>query len=135
MIPSLVNDFINEELDKINLIRDKIGYGTRHEIPDIMRVSNAYERLAGQLLELGRTLDAFIQLTRAAQCCLCCSSEHWIDMEDYETICNPLRSRFFAMFCRCKNMVRSNPELGFEWEKSGLQKSADSISYRYDWAI
>ena len=67
MLPSEVNTFLHEELDKINRLSDRIRYNTCHEVHDLLEWSCAYEKLALQLLDLGQVEDAFRQLSQAAR--------------------------------------------------------------------
>ncbi len=126
MIPSEVTTYLQGELDAINSLVDRIRYRTVYERGDIFRVSQAYEKLAVRLLDLGRVDDAFEQYAQAAQCCL--SSNEWDDIEWGETLCKPLQGRFFAMFCECKDLVRKYPRLRFNWDESGLQQSCNSVT-------
>ena len=127
MIPSEVTAHLHAELDAINRLVDSIRYRTVYERGDIFRVSQAYEKLAVRLLNLGRIEDAFEQYAHAAQCCL--SSNEWQDTEWGEILCRPLRGRFFAMYCECKDLVRKCPRLKYNWEESGLQRSCNSVTY------
>ena len=127
MIPSEVTAYLHDELDAINRLVDRIRYRTVHERGDILRVSQAYEKLAVRLLDLGHADDAFEQYAQAALCCL--SSNEWNDTEWGETLCRPLEGRFFAMFCECKDLVRKYPRLRFNWDESGLQQSCDSVTF------
>ena len=131
MLPSEINAFLHEELDKIDRMSDRIRYKTHHEVYDLLEVSSAYEKLAHQLLDLGQTEDAFLQLSQAALCCTAASWYNWKDTEWGEMLCKPLRGRFFAMFCTCKDLVRKYPRLRFTWEQSGLQSACDHITYAY----
>ena len=129
MLPSEVNTFIHEELDKIDRLGDSVRYGTHHEVHDLLLLSSAYEKLALRLLDLGRIEDAFIQLSQAALCCPA-SWNNWEDTEWGEMLCKPLRGRFFAMFCACKDLVREYPRLRYSWAKSGLQEACDELTHR-----
>jgi len=128
MIPSQVTAFISEELEEIETLTDRIGFGTHHEIQDILQVSSSYEKFGHGLLALGKPEEAFIQYARAAKCCLRCSERHWHVYEYYETVSKPLRARFFAMYLECKELVRKYPYLELEWDKSGLEESVKSIT-------
>lgn len=130
MIPSEVTAHLHAELDAINRLVDSIRYRTVYERGDIFRVSQAYEKLAVRLLNLGRIEDAFEQYAHAAQCCL--SSNEWQDTEWGEILCRPLRGRFFAMYCECKDLVRNNPQLKYSWDDSGLRDSLISVTYAFD---
>ena len=44
-------------------------------------------------------------------------------------LCKPLRGRFFAMFCLCKDLVRKYPKHRFAWDRSGLQQQCDFITF------
>ena len=101
MIPSEVTDYIHAELEAIDRQADSIRYRSEQERGGILKLSQAYEKLAVGLLRLGRIEDAFEQYARAAQCCL--QSSEWDDTEWGEILCKPLRGRFFAMFCVCKD--------------------------------
>jgi len=129
MIPSVVTEHLHVELDAINRLVDSIRYRTVYERGDIFRVSQAYEKLAVRLLNLGHVEDAFEQYAHAAQCCL--SSNEWQDTEWGEILCKPLRGRFFAMFCECKDLVRRYPQLRFNWSESGLQRSCNIVTYAF----
>jgi hypothetical protein len=127
MIPSEVNAFMLEGLDEIERLIDGIRYGTRHEVGDILRVSYACERLGLRLLGVGRLDDAFLMYVRAAEYC-CSSDNNWEDTEYGEVLCRPLRGRFFAMFCQCKDLVRQYPRLRPVWAVSGLQGTCDFVT-------
>lgn len=128
MIPSEIASFLHKELDNINCLSDRIRYKTAHEIHDLLQVSSAYEKLAYQLLDLGQIEDAFIQFSQAALCCTA-SGNNWRETEWGDVLEKPLRGRFFAMFCQCKDLVRKYPRLRFAWEESGLQSECDYITY------
>lgn len=128
MIPSEINDFINGEMTVINRQMDRIRYGTSHEVDDLLRLSSAYEKLAIQLLDLDQKEDAFLFFAEAAHCCTA-SGNNWRDTEWGEMLSKPLRGRFFAMFCQCKDLVRKFPELRFAWDRSGLQQTCNFITY------
>jgi hypothetical protein len=128
MIPSEINSFIREELDRINRLSDRVRYDTYHEVHDLLQVSSAYEKLGLDLLGLGQTEDAFVQFTQAALCC-CASSNNWTDTEWGEVLCKPLRGRFFAMFCQCKDLVRKYPKLRYAWDESELQQTCSFVTY------
>ena len=128
MIPAEINDFILGEMDVINRQMDRIRYGSPHEVGDLLRLSSAYEKLALQLLDLDQKADAFFLFSEAAHCCTA-SGNNWQDTEWGEMLCKPLRGRFFAMFCQCKDLVRKYPELRFAWDTSGLQRTCDDITY------
>lgn len=128
MIPSETATFLHEELDGINRLSDRIRYGTHHEIHDLLQLSSAYEKLGLQLLGLGQIDDAFIQFSQAALCCTA-SGNNWRDTEWGEVLEKPLRGRFFAMFCQCKDLVRKYPRLRFAWEESGLQGECNFLTY------
>ena len=129
MIPSEVTAFMHQSIDEIDRISDKVRYGTRFEVPDLLQLSSAYERFGRELLDLGRYEDAFFQFAQAADCC-CHSDNNWTyDDEFGSSLCRPLRGRFFAMFCQCKDLVRKYPRLRFAWEESGLQSECDYITY------
>ena len=127
MIPSEIASFLNGELDCIKRRSERIRYGTRHEIHDILKVSYAHEKLALQLLDMGLTKDAFVQFSQAATCC-CTFGSNWISTEWGEVLCKPLRGRFFAMFRQCKDIVRKYPNPRYVWEKSGLQDQCDQVT-------
>ena len=76
MIPSEVTSFMHQSLDEIDRLIDKVRYGTRFEVRDLLQVSEAYERFGFRLLELGRIEDAFNQFAQAADCC-CRSENNW----------------------------------------------------------
>lgn len=129
MIPSEVTAFMHQSIDEIDRISDKVRYGTRFEVPDLLQLSSAYEKFGRELLDLGRYEDAFFQFAQAADCC-CRSDNNWTyDDEFGASLCRPLRGRFFAMFCQCKDLVRKYPKLRFAWEESGLQSECDDITY------
>ena len=128
MIPSEIVSFLHEELDNINRLSDRIRYKTNHEVHDLLQVSAAYEKLGLQLLVLGQIEDAFIQFTQAALCCTA-SGNNWRETEWGPVLEKPLRGRFFAMFCQCKDLVRKYPKLRFAWEESGLQGECNYITY------
>lgn len=130
MIPSEVTDYIHAELEAIDRQADSIRYRSEQERGGILKLSQAYEKLAVGLLRLGRIEDAFEQYARAAQCCL--QSSEWDDTEWGEILCKPLRGRFFAMFCVCKDLVRQYPQLRYSWDKSHLQQSCDHVTYPFD---
>ena len=130
MLPSEVNAFIHEEVQQLNRISDGVRYGTYHEIGDLLKVSSSYEKLALNLLNMGQTETAFLLLAESAHCCTA-SRNNWEDTEWGEILCKPLRGRFFAMFCACKELVRKNPKLQYAWEDSGLQQACDDITYAY----
>lgn len=128
MLPSEVSAYIHSELNAIDCLSDRIRYKTVYEVGDILKVSRAYEKLGVGLLGLGRVEDAFLQFSQAAYVCKSCSSSQWIYYEEYDTICRPLRGRFFAMYGKCRDLLRKYPKLRFEWEKSGLTRALDSIT-------
>lgn len=128
MIPSEITAFLHKELDNVNRLSDRIRYKTYHEVHDILQVSSAYEKLAYQLLDLGQTEDAFIQFSHAALCCTG-SGNNWSETEWGPVLEKPLRGRFFAMFCQCKDLVRKFPRLQYAWEESGLQSECNYLTY------
>jgi len=130
MLPGEVTAYLHDELDAIFQQADRIRYRTAYERGDILRVSQAYEKLAVRLLDLGRIEEAFEQYVQAAQCCL--SSLEWDDTEWGEVLCRPLRGRFFAMFCACKDLLRKYPRLKHDWDESGLRQSHGIVSYPFD---
>ncbi len=130
MIPSEVADYLRAEQEVIGRMTDRIRYRSVHERGDLLRLSLAYEKLAVALLRLGQTEEAFMQYAHAAQCCL--SSSEWQDTEWGDILCKPLRGRFFAMFCTCKDMVRQHPRLQYWWDKSGLRDSLIHVTYAFD---
>lgn len=130
MIPSEVTAYLHAEMDAIDRMADKIRYRSVYERGDIFRVSQAYEKLAARMIDLGRTEDAFELYVQAAQCCI--SSTEWKDTEWGEILCKPLRGRFFAMYCECKELVRKYPHLKYNWNDSGLRSSLNSVTYAFD---
>lgn len=131
MIPSQVTAFIHQSLDEIDSLSDKIRYGSRFEVRDILEVSSSYEKLGLRLLDLGRVEEAFLQIAQAAECCCCASDINWIYLDEYgESLCRPLRGRFFAMFCQCKDLLRKYPRLKYTWEESGLDRSRPYEMFR-----
>ena len=128
MIPSQLNAYIHEEVEHLNRINDRVRYGTYHEVGDLLKVSSAYEKLALSLLDLGQTEAAFLLLAEAAHCCTA-SWNNWEDTEWGYVLCKPLRGRFFAMFCACKDLVRKYSKLHYVWEDSGLQEACDHLNY------
>lgn len=128
MIPSEISAFIQEEQEFITRIEQQIGYHTWHEVPDIIRLSRAYERLAIRLEGLGMYAEALVHYAEAADCCLNTMDENWIDRDYDFTVCRPLRGRFFAMFSECQDMVRCYPELRYVWENTGLEAHCESIT-------
>lgn len=130
MIPSEVNAYLHAELDAIDRMVEKIRYRSVYERGDIFRVSQAYEKLAVRMLDLGRTEDAFELYVHAAQCCL--SSNEWEDTEWGDILCKPLLGRFFAMFCICKDLVRKYPRLKYNWDESGLRDSLIRVTWAFD---
>ena len=130
MIPSEIASFLHTELDNINFMSNRIRYKTNHEVHDLIQVSSAYEKLGLRLLDLGQTEDAFIQFSQAALCCTA-SGNNWRETEWGDVLKKPLKGRFFAMFCQCKDLVRKYPKLRFAWEESGLQSECNHITYAY----
>lgn len=128
MIPSEIASFLHKELDGINRLSERIRYKSHYEVHDLLQVSSAYEKLAYQLLDLGQIGDAFIQFSQAAICCTS-SAFNWHETEWGPVLEKPLRGRFFAMFCQCKDLVRKYPKLRFAWEESGLQKECAYLTY------
>lgn len=126
MIPSELSSYLQTELDAINHLESRIRYRSDYERGDIFRLSQAYERLALRLLDLGRTEYAFLQYAQAAKCCL--SSSEWDDTEWGEILCRPLQGRFFAMFCECKGLVKRYPKLRLYWSESGVQQACDRVT-------
>lgn len=123
MIPSEVTAFMHQYIDEIDRISDKVRYGTRFEVPDLLQLSSAYEKFGRELLDLGRYEDAFFQFAQAADCC-CHSDNNWTyDDEFGSSLCRPLRGRFFAMFCQCKDLVRKYPRLKYSWAETGLDRT------------
>ncbi|MBO4416505.1 MAG: hypothetical protein J5801_00120 [Bacteroidales bacterium] len=139
MIPSEVTSFMHQSLDEIDSLIDKVRYGTRYEVRDLLQVSEAYERFGFRLLELGRIEDAFNQFAEAADCC-CRSENNWkYDDEFGAILCRPLRGRFFAMYGRCKDLVWQYPALKYKMSESGLDKTLDIVTeadqtWRLMWA-
>jgi hypothetical protein len=127
MIPSEVTAFMQDDLEEIDRLIDRIRYGTDYEVHDILRVSCAYEKLGLRLLEVGRTQDAFLQYAHAAECC-CASRNNWEEGEYGEQLCRPLRSRFFAMFSECRELVRRYPTLRYAWVETDLRESYGSVT-------
>ena len=131
MIPSQISACLCEEQAAIDALRARIGYGTSHEIRDILEVSSACERLGHRLLQLGAVEAAFLQYVDAARSCLHCSERLWYETDDgFETLCAPLRGRFFALFLECKELARQHAGLEYAWTSSGLQASANYLSRR-----
>lgn len=130
MIPSQMDAYVQEEMEQINRIIDRVRYGTYHEVGDLLKVSSAYEKLAIRLLDLGQAESAFLLLADAAHCCTA-SRNNWEDTEWGEILCKPLRGRFFAMFCACKDLVRQYPRLRLAWERSGLQETCDHLTHAF----
>ncbi len=130
MLPSEVTAFLHAELDAINRLIGKIRYRSIYERRDIFQISQAYEKLAVSLLDLGQIEDAFEQYVKAAQCCL--SSIERNETEWGEILCKPLSGRFFAMFCECKDLLRKYPWLRYNWDKSGLQDSCNLVTYAFN---
>lgn len=130
MIPSEVTAYLHAEMAVIDRMADKIRYLTVYERSDIFRVSQSYEKLAVRMMDLGRTEDAFELYVQAAQCCL--SSNEWQHTEWGEILCKPLRGRFFAMYCACKDLARKYPKLKYNWDESGLRDSLNSVTYAFD---
>ena len=129
MLPSEVTDYLNAELDAINRLLGRIRYRTAYELSDIFRASQAYEKLAVRLLDLGQVEEAFEQYVQAARCCL--FSNEWDDTEWGEVLCKPLRGRFFAMFNECKDLVRKYPRLQYNLDVSRLQASRARITHPF----
>jgi hypothetical protein len=137
MIPSQLDAYIHEEVQHLNCICDRVRYGTCHEVGDLLNVSTAYEKLALNLLDLGRREEAFLLLAEAAHCCTA-SPNNWRETEWGDVLEKPLRGRFFAMFCACKDLVRKYPNLQYAWNDSGLQQACDHLTdadrcFEIDW--
>lgn len=128
MIPSQLKAYINDEIQQLNRINDSVRYGTYHEVNDLLKVSSAYEKLALNLLDLGKAEEAFLLLAEAAHCCTA-SLNNWRETEWGDVLEKPLRGRFFAMFCACKDLVRKHPKLKYVWEDSGLQQACNHLTY------
>ena len=128
MIPSQLKAYISEEVQHLNRINERVRYGTYHEVGDLLKVSCAYEKLALSLLDLGQTKAAFLLLAEAAHCCTA-SYNNWHETEWGDVLEKPLRGRFFAMFCACKDLVREYPRLQYVWENSGLQQDCNHLTY------
>lgn len=131
MIPSLLNDYIREEIEHINQLGERVRYGTNYEVQDLLRVSSAFERLGINLLKRGYYQQAFLCMAEAAFCCTS-SRNNWTDTEWGEMLCKPLQGRFFAMFWACKDLLRQHPTLQRLWEHSELQKTMGYVTYPYD---
>ncbi len=128
MIPSEVTAFIHQSIDAIDSISDKVRYGTRFEVSDLLQLSSAYEKFGRQLLALGKYEDAFFQFAQAAECC-CGSENNWTYRDELgASLCRPLRGRFFAMFCQCKDLVRKYPGLKYSWAETGLDQTLDCVT-------
>ena len=127
MIPSEVASHLHAELSEIDRLVERIRYQTPHERGDIFRVSQAYEKLAVRLQDMGLIEDAFVQLAQAAKCCLL--SSEWAETEWGDVLCRPLQGRFFAMFCACKEMARKYPRLKYAWAESGLQGACNRVTH------
>lgn len=130
MIPSELNAFVNEETAHLMRINDQVRFGTCHEVSDLLKLSRAYEKLALKLLGLGQTDTAFQLIADAALCCTA-SDNNWLETEWGDILEKPLRGRFFAMFCQCKDLVRKYPKLRYMWEQSGLQQACDHVTFAY----
>lgn len=128
MIPSQLKAFISEEIEHLKQINDLVRYGTNHEIGDLLKVSCAYEKLALNLLDLGKVEEPFLLLAQAAYCCTV-SPNNWRETEWGDVLEKPLQGRFFAMFCACKDLVRKYPRLQYVWEDSGLQQTCNHLTY------
>ena len=137
---SEMNAYMRESIQEFDELEAKVRYGTRFEIQDILDLSGAYERFGCRMLEFGRMLDAFFVFATAAECC-CRSENGWRYNDEYGSIlCGPLRGRFFAMFCRCKEMLRDYPWLESSWKQTGLDFCMDQVTefqrnvrYEMDW--
>jgi len=127
MIPSQFNDYLNEELQHINQLGERVRYGTYYEVHDLLALSSAFEKLALSVLGMGKVEQGFQLLAQAAFCCTA-SENNWTDTEWGEMLCKPLRGRFFAMFCQCKDLVRSYPGLRYLWESSKLRQTCDYVT-------
>ena len=128
MIPSQIDAYIHEEIEHLKRVSDRVRYGTYHEVGDLLKVSCAYEKLARNLLDLDQRRAAFHFLAEAAHCCTA-SHNNWEDTEWGEVLCKPLRGRFFAMFCACKDLLRKYPKLQYAWEESGLRQTCDHLNF------
>ena len=128
MIPSEVTAFMQASAETLDRLGAAVRYGTRFEVQDLLQLSSAYEKFAFQLLDLGRIADAFLQLARAADCC-CRTDSGWTYNDEYgESLCRPLRGRFFAMFCQCKELLRNYPKFKPFWNKSRLDRDMDEVT-------
>lgn len=119
---SEMNAYMRESIQEFDELDAKVRYETRFEIQDILDLSGAYERFGCRMLEFGRVLDAFFVFARAAECC-CDSKSGWRYNDEYGSIlCGPLRGWFFAMFSRCKEMLRDYPWLESSWKQTRLDR-------------
>ena len=129
MIPSLINEYIQEEMKRIHQVEENVRYGTRYEVHDLLKLSNAYEKLALVLQGLGESDTAFNAYSKAALCCSA-SDNNWEDTEWGELLFGPLRRRFFEMFSACKDLIHFYPKLQYYWANSGLQEALENITHR-----
>ena len=108
MIPSEVTAFMHQSIGEIDRISDKVRYGTRFEVSDLLQLSSAYEKFGREL---------------------CNSYNNWTyDDEFGASLCRPLRGRFFAMFCQCKDLVRKYPRLKYSWAETGLDRTLSCVT-------
>ena len=131
MLPSLLDEYLHEEMAQIHHLGEKVRYGTDYEVPDLLKLSCAYEKLALRLLGRGLVKQAFLFLADAARCCTA-SYNNWTDTEWGEILCKPLRGRFFAVYSQCKDLVRQYPALRYAWEASGLRQTCIYINDPFD---
>lgn len=132
MLPCEVNALISESQAKIDRLIDGIRFNTYYEVSDILEVCGAYEQLGISLLNLSKIDEAFRQFAKAAECCCTCGN-NWEDFEDYESLCPPLREEFYAMYDRCKNLVRQYPQLRHAWNESGLSDYLSWVKQKNRW--
>lgn len=132
MIPSEIHTYMHEEMERIDLLKERIRYGTYHEVNDILQVSSACEKTAFHLLDLGQINAAFLLLAEAALCCTAASRINWADSEWGDILCKSLRGRFFAMLGQCKDLVHEYPNLRYTWEDSGLRQACKHITGPFD---
>ena len=106
------------------------------DLSSVLELSHNHELYGNFLLRCGNKGEAFDQYAEAARICLAAADPFWVQCERHDTLCQPLRYRFYAMFDRCCDFVRNHPKFRQRMIRNGIigdyrQLSGD-LEFRFD---
>ncbi|MBO7509910.1 MAG: hypothetical protein J6T35_01885 [Bacteroidales bacterium] len=130
MVPYLLDEMCGQYLEEIKHCSYRTGKEPywKSEIDRLLETSGKWEVYGDFLLGAGRIWDAYQCFERAALECLCCSDGLWCDTETSQRPMSALLYRFYAMYKRCRQLVRQYPYLRLKFRGSWLEEKYEDFT-------